>query len=231
MQTTVIWLSLFVLFLVIEIITMGLTTIWFAGGALVAFLVAVLGLGLGVQIIIFAIVSLALLAVTRPLAMKYFNQERQKTGAELLIGQKALVIEEIDTLSSKGRVEVHGQEWAAKTDAPEGKIKKSDVTVAKNYLSQDEMKQLNRMVTAYLDFAENMTLRHIPLTMQDWEKRLNSFIEMFDYGILQDAGKVSAEIAKLHAETEFEKYRVIQDRLFMSDFDKYMLELEENAKK
>ena len=118
--------------------------------------------------------------------------------------------------------------WA---DAPEGKIKKSDVTVAKNYLSQDEMKQLNRMVTAYLDFAENMTLRHIPLTMQDWEKRLNSFIEMFDYGILQDAGKVSAEIAKLHAETEFEKYRIIQDRLFMSDFDRYMLELEENAKK
>ena len=118
--------------------------------------------------------------------------------------------------------------WA---DAPEGKIKKSDVTVAKNYLSQDEMKQLNRMVTAYLDFAESMTLRHIPLTMQDWEKRLNSFIEMFDYGILQDAGKVTAEIAKLHAETEFEKYRVIQDRLFMSDFDRYMLELEENAKK
>ena len=118
--------------------------------------------------------------------------------------------------------------WA---DAPEGKIKKSDVTVAKNYLSQDEMKQLNRMVTAYLDFAENMTLRYIPLTMQDWEKRLNSFIEMFDYGILQDTGKVSAEIAKFHAETEFEKYRVIQDRLFMSDFDRYMLELEENAKK
>ena len=126
MQTTVIWLSLFVLFLVIEIITMGLTTIWFAGGALVAFLVAVLGLGLGVQIIIFAIVSLALLAVTRPLAMKYFNQERQ---AELLIGQKALVIEEIDTLSSKGRVEVRGQEWAAKTDAPEGKIPKNAIVV------------------------------------------------------------------------------------------------------
>lgn len=118
--------------------------------------------------------------------------------------------------------------WA---DAPDGKIKKSDVTIAKNYLSQDEMKQLNRMVTAYLDFAENMTLRHIPLTMQDWEKRLNSFIEMFDYGLLKDAGKVSAEIAKLHAETEFEKYRVIQDKLFMSDFDKYLAELEENAKK
>lgn len=66
------------------------------------------------------------------------------------------------------------------------------------------MQQLNRMVTAYLDFAENMTLRHIPLTMEDWEKRLNSFIEMFEYGVLQDAGKVSEAIAKLHAETEFE---------------------------
>lgn len=114
--------------------------------------------------------------------------------------------------------------WA---DAPDGKIKKSDVTVAKNYLSENEMKQLNRMVTAYLDFAENMTLRHIPLTMQDWEKRLNSFIEMFDYGILEDAGKVTAEIAKLHAETEFEKYRVIQDKIFMSDFDRFLLESEE----
>ena len=105
------------------------------------------------------------------------------------------------------------------SDAPDGKIKKSDVTVAKNYLSEEEMGQLNRMVSAYLDFAETMTLRHIPLTMQDWETRLNRFIEMFEYGILQDAGKVSAEIAKLHAETEFEKYRIIQDRLFMSDFD------------
>ena len=95
--------------------------------------------------------------------------------------------------------------WA---NAPEGKIKKSDVTVAKNYLSQDELKQLNRMVTAYLDFAENMTLRHIPLTMQDWEKRLNSFIEMFDYGILQDAGKVSAEITKLLILIDFKSRRL-----------------------
>lgn len=118
--------------------------------------------------------------------------------------------------------------WA---DAPNGKIKKSDVTVAKNYLSEEEMRQLNRMVSAYLDFAESMTLRHIPLTMQDWETRLNRFIEMFEFGILQDAGKVSAEIAKLHAETEFEKYRIIQDRLFMSDFDRYMFELEEQSRK
>lgn len=117
--------------------------------------------------------------------------------------------------------------WA---DAPDGKIKKSDVTIAKNYLSEFEMRQLDRMVSSYLDFAETMTLRHIPLTMQDWETRLNNFIEMFEYGVLKDAGKVSAEIAKLYAETEFEKYRVIQDRIFLSDFDKYILELEETAK-
>ena len=110
-------------------------------------------------------------------------------------------------------------------DAPDGKIKKSDVTVAKNYLTEFELGQLNRMVTAYLDFAENMAQRKIPLTMQDWETRLNSFIEMFEYGLLKDAGKVSAEIAKLHAETEFEKYRVIQDRLFMSDYDRFVMEL------
>ena len=118
--------------------------------------------------------------------------------------------------------------WA---DAPDGKIKKSDVIIAKNYLSEAEMGQLERMVSAYLDFAESMTLRHIPLTMEDWENRLNGFIQMFEYGLLKDAGKMSAEIAKLHAETEFEKYRVIQDRLFMSDFDRYLLELEEQASK
>ena len=107
-------------------------------------------------------------------------------------------------------------------DAPNGKIKKSDVVIAKNYLTETEMTQLNRMVSAYLDFAENMANRHIPLTMEDWEKRLNSFIEMFEYGLLEDAGKVTAEIAKLHAETEFEKYRIIQDRLFESDFDRFI---------
>ena len=114
-------------------------------------------------------------------------------------------------------------------DAPDGKIKKSDVSIAKNYLTDSELTQLNLRVTSYLDFAENMAKRHIPLTMQDWESRLNRFIEMFEYGLLKDAGKVSAEIAKLHAETEFEKYRVIQDRLFLSDYDRYLLELEAQA--
>ena len=109
-------------------------------------------------------------------------------------------------------------------DAPNGKIKKSDVTIAKNYLTEKELGQLNRMVSAYLDFAENMANRHIPLTMADWEKRLNKFIEMFEYGLLQDAGKLTAEIAKLHAETEFEKYRIVQDRLYKSDFDRFIEE-------
>lgn len=111
-------------------------------------------------------------------------------------------------------------------DAPDGKIRKSDVTVAKNYLTAFELGQLNRMVTAYLDFAENMAQRKIPLTMQDWVERLNRFIEMFEYGMLQDVGKVSAEIARIHAETEFEKYRIIQDQQFLSDYDRFVQELE-----
>ena len=111
-------------------------------------------------------------------------------------------------------------------DAPDGKIQKTDVVVAKNYLTEEELGQLNRMVTAYLDYAENMALRHIPLTMADWEQRLNRFIEMFEYGMLKDAGKVSAEVAKLHALSEFEQYRVIQDQEYLSDFDKFLLEQE-----
>jgi hypothetical protein len=104
--------------------------------------------------------------------------------------------------------------------APDGKILKSDVVVAKNYLTEFELGQMERMVSAYIDFGESMALRNIPLTMADWEIRLNSFIEMFEYGLLKDAGAVSAEIAKLHALTEFEKYRVVQDRLYRSDFDR-----------
>ena len=118
--------------------------------------------------------------------------------------------------------------WAA---APEGKIVKSDVSVAKNYLSEKEMRSLERIVSAYLDLAEDRAERHIPMTMEDWAKRLDLFLMADDREVLQDAGKITAKIAKEKAETEFEKYRVIQDRLFMSDFDKYMLELEENVKK
>lgn len=105
-------------------------------------------------------------------------------------------------------------------DAPNGKIQKFDVSVAKNYLSEIELQQLQRLVSAYIDIAEDMALRNIPMTMEDWEIRLNKFIEATDRKILQDAGKVTAEIAKAHAETEFEKYRIIQDKLFESDFDR-----------
>lgn len=105
-------------------------------------------------------------------------------------------------------------------DAPHGKIHKFDVSVAKNYLSEFEMGQLQRLVSAYLDIAEDMALRHIPMTMLDWETRLNRFIQATDRNVLMDAGKVTAEIAKAHAESEFEKYRITQDRLFQSDFDK-----------
>ncbi len=110
-------------------------------------------------------------------------------------------------------------------DAPNGKIQKFDVSVAKNYLSENEMQQLQRLVSAYLDIAEDMAIRQIPMTMEDWENRLNKFIEATDREILQNAGKVTAEIAKAHAESEFEKYRIIQDQNFISDFDKEMLKL------
>lgn len=110
-------------------------------------------------------------------------------------------------------------------DAPSGKIQKFDVAVAKNYLTDDEMTQLQRLVSAYLDLAESMALRKIPMTMQDWETRLNRFIAATDLEILQDAGKVTAEIAQAHAESEFEKYRIVQDRLYESDFDRMVQNL------
>ena len=110
-------------------------------------------------------------------------------------------------------------------DAPNGKIKKSDVSVAKNYLTEEEMKSMELIVSAYLDLAENRARRHIPMTMEDWAKRLDIYLQADDLEVLKDAGKISAQLAKMHAETEFEKYRVVQDRLYQSDFDRY---LEEN---
>lgn len=115
-------------------------------------------------------------------------------------------------------------------DGPYGKIKKSDVSIAKNYLSEEEISSLNLIVTGYLDFAQSMAKRHIPMTMEDWEKRLNGFLVLWDREVLNDAGKVSAEMAKLHAESEWEKFRIIQDRLYQSDFDRF-LQLEEERGK
>ena len=108
--------------------------------------------------------------------------------------------------------------------APQGKIHKYDVVVAKNYLTDEELKQLERIVSAYLDMAEMQAERHIPMTMQDWETRLNGFLTLWDRDVLKDNGKISAEIAKLHALTEFEKFRVVQDKIYQSDFDKFLKE-------
>ena len=113
--------------------------------------------------------------------------------------------------------------------APDGKIVKADVTVAKNYLSEQEMSYLQRIVSLYLDYAELQAERRIPMSMEDWAKRLDGFLEFNGNELLIGPGKVSAEQAKLHAETEFEKYRIVQDRLFMSDYDKYLIELEYQA--
>jgi len=112
-------------------------------------------------------------------------------------------------------------------NAPHGKILKSDVTIAKNYLTKEELEALGRIVNAYLDLAEDMARRRIPMTMEDWAKRLDMFLEISQRDILQDAGKVTAEIARNHAESEFEKYRIVQDRLFESDFDRVLKEIEQ----
>ena len=104
---------------------------------------------------------------------------------------------------------------------PQGKIVKTDVSIAKNYLRENELEAMGRIVNAFLDIAENMAKRHIPMTMEDWAKRIDKFIDVADLPILQDNGNVSAEFAKEFSETEFEKYRVIQDQLFQSDFDRF----------
>ncbi len=115
--------------------------------------------------------------------------------------------------------------------APGGKIHKYDVSIAKNYLSEYELAQMQRIVSAYLDMAEMQAMRKIPMTMADWEERLSGFLKLWDREILQDAGKVTAEIAKAHAESEFEKYRIVQDRLYESDFDKQIKALEKKHRK
>ena len=115
-------------------------------------------------------------------------------------------------------------------DAPEGKIAKSDVSIAKNYLSEEELRSLQRIVSAYLDLAEDRAERHIPMTMEDWAKRLDLFLQADDREVLKDAGKITAEIAKAKAEEEYEKFRPIQDKQFVSDYDRYLLELENEIK-
>ncbi|MCX7028277.1 MAG: virulence RhuM family protein [Spirochaetes bacterium] len=113
-------------------------------------------------------------------------------------------------------------------NAPKGKILKPDVVVAKNYLKKDELDSLNRIVTMYLDYAEDQAKRNIPMTMEDWAKKLNAFLQFNEREILDNPGKVGQEMAKAFAETEFEKYRIVQDGLFESDFDRYVKEILQN---
>ena len=104
-------------------------------------------------------------------------------------------------------------------------MQRYDVSIAKNYLSDAELGQMQRIVSAYLEMAEMQAMRKIPMTMEDWEKRLSGFLQLWDREILQDAGRVTAELTKTHAESEFEKYRIVQDRLFESDFDRMLKQL------
>ena len=116
-------------------------------------------------------------------------------------------------------------------NAPQGKILKPDVVVAKNYLTEKELKALDRIVTMYLDYAEDQAERGIPMTMQDWATKLNAFLKFNERDLLDHPGKVSAEVAKAFAESEFEKYRIVQDRLFESDFDQLIKKLPEKGDK
>lgn len=117
--------------------------------------------------------------------------------------------------------------WA---NAPDGKILKTDTAVAKNYLTQEELESLGRIVNAYLELAEDRARRRIPMTMEDWANRLDKFLEFDERSILQDGGKISAAIAKHHAESEFEKYRIMQDRVFESDFDKAVSQMKKTPR-
>ena len=112
-------------------------------------------------------------------------------------------------------------------NSPSGKILKSDVSIGKNYLSKDELESLGQIVNAYLELAESRAKRQIPMTMQDWAKRLDLFLQFDDRDILKNVGSINAAIAKEHAESEFEKYRIIQDKLFQSDFDKLINKIDD----
>jgi hypothetical protein len=119
-------------------------------------------------------------------------------------------------------------------EAPNGKIQRNDVIIAKNYLSEEEMQSLELIVSAYLDLAENRAKRHIPMTMEDWAKYLDRILQADDRELLKNSGKISAQIAEDHALSEFEKYRIIQDKLFESDYDRFiagLMKLEEKTTK
>ena len=174
---------------------------------------------------------------------KTYNYKFYSLAAIIAVGYR--INSERATVQNKMHYAVHGNTAAevivARADhnkehmglkswknAPDGKIVKTDVSIAKNYLEKEELAELNEIVTMYLDYATRQARRHIPMTMEDWKTKLDAFLRFNDAEVLQDKGKVTAAIAKEFAESEFEKYRVIQDSLYESDFDKLMNDMEKN---
>ena len=175
---------------------------------------------------------------------KTYNYKFYSLAAIIAVGYR--INSERATVQNKMHYTVHGNTAAevivARADhnkehmglkswknAPDGKIVKTDVSIAKNYLEKEELAELNEIVTMYLDYATRQARRHIPMTMEDWKTKLDAFLRFNDAEVLQDKGKVTAAIAKEFAESEFEKYRVIQDSLYESDFDKLMNDMEKNG--
>ena len=175
---------------------------------------------------------------------KTYNYKFYSLAAIIAVGYR--INSERATVQNKMHYAVHGNTAAevivARADhnkehmglkswknAPDGKIVKTDVSIAKNYLEKEELAELNEIVTMYLDYATRQARRHIPMTMEDWKTKLDAFLRFNDADVLQDKGKVTAAIAKEFAESEFEKYRVIQDSLYESDFDKLMNDMEKNG--
>jgi hypothetical protein len=175
---------------------------------------------------------------------KTYNYKFYSLAAIIAVGYR--INSERATVQNKMHYAVHGNTAAevivARADhnkehmglkswknAPDGKIVKTDVSIAKNYLEKEELAELNEIVTMYLDYATRQARRHIPMTMEDWKTKLDAFLRFNDADVLQDKGKVTAAIAKEFAEREFEKYRVIQDSLYESDFDKLMNDMENDG--
>ena len=175
---------------------------------------------------------------------KTYNYKFYSLAAIIAVGYR--INSERATVQNKMHYAVHGNTAAevivARADhnkehmglkswknAPDGKIVKTDVSIAKNYLEKEELAELNEIVTMYLDYATRQARRHIPMTMEDWKTKLDAFLRFNDADVLQDKGKVTAAIAKEFAESEFEKYRVIQDSLYESDFDRLMNDMEKDS--
>ena len=153
----------------------------------------------------------------------------QKAISQLFDVDRSVVTKHLSNIFKEGELDENSVCAKFAQTADDGKIVKTDVSIAKNYLEKEELAELNEIVTMYLDYATRQARRHIPMTMEDWKTKLDAFLRFNDAEVLQDKGKVTAAIAKEFAESEFEKYRVIQDSLYESDFDKLMNDMEKDG--